>query len=29
MTVYEEIFEVLKLRKKAFDEGHAPEKSYT
>ena len=29
MTVYEEIFEVLKLRKKAFDEGNAPEKSYT
>ena len=24
MTVYEEIFEVLKLRKKAFDEGNAP-----
>ena len=29
MTVYQEIFEVLKLRKKAFDEGNAPEKSYT
>ena len=29
MTVYEEIFEVLKLRKKAFDAGNAPEKSYT
>lgn len=29
MTVYEEIFEVLKLRKKAFDEENAPEKSYT
>lgn len=29
MTVYEEIFEVLKLRKKAYDEGNAPEKSYT
>ena len=28
MTVYQEIFEVLKLRKKAFDEGNAPEKSY-
>lgn len=25
MTVYQEIFEVLKLRKKAFDEGNAPE----
>ena len=29
MTVYQEIFDVLKLRKKAFDEGNAPEKSYT
>ena len=29
MTVYQEIFEVLKLRKKAFDKGNAPEKSYT
>lgn len=29
MTVYEEIFEVLKERKKAYDSGNAPEKSYT
>ena len=29
MTVYEEIFEVLKERKKQFDSGNAPEKSYT
>ena len=29
MTVYQEIFEVLKERKKMFDSGNAPEKSYT
>ncbi len=29
MTVYQEIFEVLKLRKEMFDKGEAPEKSYT
>ena len=29
MTVYEEIFEVIKARKAAFDNGTAPEKSYT
>lgn len=29
MTVYHEIFEVIKARKKAFDKGEAPEKSYT
>ena len=29
MTVYREIFEVLKQRKADFDSGNAPEKSYT
>ena len=29
MTVYQEIFEVLKARKQQFDNGEAPEKSYT
>lgn len=29
MTVYHEIFEVIKARKAAFDRGEAPEKSYT
>ncbi len=29
MTVYQEIFEVLKARKKAYDEGTAQENSYT
>ena len=29
MTVYREIFEVLKARKEQFDKGEAPEKSYT
>ena len=29
MTVYQEIFEVLKERKKMFDSGNAPEKAYT
>ncbi len=29
MTVYQEIFEVLKLRKEMYDKGEAPEKSYT
>ena len=29
MTVYQEIFEVLKPRKEQFDKGEAPEKSYT
>ena len=29
MNVYHEIFEVLKERKKQFDNGNAPEKSYT
>ncbi len=29
MNVYHEIFEVLKERKKQFDAGNAPEKSYT
>ena len=29
MNVYQEIFEVLKLRKEMFDKGEAPEKSYT
>ena len=29
MTVYREIFEVIKARKAAFDAGQAPEKSYT
>ena len=29
MTVYQEIFEVLKEKKKMFDSGNAPEKSYT
>lgn len=29
MTVYQEIFEVLKHRKAEFDSGNAPEKSYT
>ena len=29
MTVYHEIFEVIKARKEAFDRGEAPEKSYT
>ena len=29
MTVYQEIFEVLKQRKEDFDNGNAPEKSYT
>ena len=29
MTVYQEIFEVLKQRKADFDSGNAPEKSYT
>ena len=29
MTVYQEIFEVLKARKEQFDKGEAPEKSYT
>lgn len=29
MTLYREIFEVLKARKAAFDRGEAPEKSYT
>ncbi|MBR1724582.1 MAG: phosphoribosyl-ATP diphosphatase [Ruminococcus sp.] len=29
MTVYQEIFEVLKARKQEFDSGNAPEKSYT
>ncbi len=29
MTVYEEIFEVLKQRKKDFENGSAPENSYT
>lgn len=29
MTVYQEIFEVLKARKEQFDNGEAPEKSYT
>ena len=29
MTVYQEIFEVLKQRKADFDAGRAPEKSYT
>ncbi len=29
MTVYEEIFEVIKQRKKAFEEGKAQENSYT
>ncbi len=29
MTVYQEIFEVLKARKEQFDKGCAPEKSYT
>lgn len=29
MTVYHEIFEVIKARKAAFDKGEAPEKSYT
>ncbi len=29
MTVYEEIFAVLKARKEQFDKGEAPEKSYT
>ncbi len=29
MTVYQEIFEVLKQRKADFDAGNAPEKSYT
>ena len=29
MTVYREIYEVLKQRKADFDSGNAPEKSYT
>ena len=29
MTIYQEIFEVIKARKAAFDKGEAPEKSYT
>ena len=29
MTVYEEIFEVIKARKAQYDAGNAPEKSYT
>ncbi|MBP1533430.1 MAG: phosphoribosyl-ATP diphosphatase [Ruminococcus sp.] len=29
MTVYQEIFEVLKARKEQFDKGEGPEKSYT
>lgn len=29
MTVYQEIFEVLKQRKLDFESGNAPEKSYT
>ena len=29
MTLYQEIFEVLKLRKAAYDNGTAQEKSYT
>lgn len=29
MTVYEEIFEVIKARKTQYDAGNAPEKSYT
>ena len=29
MTVYEEIFEVIKARKAQYDAGNTPEKSYT